>query len=74
MRRRWLRCACGARGDMKDPTSLFGWQTVPSAVCAECIQKEMERRAAQVQKPMVPVIERSTYFGKTISTLNFVQE
>lgn len=70
--RRWLRCGCGAKGDMKDPKSLFGWQVLPTVVCCDCIDKEMARRA-QIRKPSIPVIERSTYFGKTISTLNFVE-
>jgi len=70
--RRWLKCGCGAKGDMKNPRSLFGWQVVPAVICADCIQMDLDRRAG-LQKASVAVIERSSYFGKTIRTLNFVE-
>lgn len=49
-RRRYMRCACGAKGDLKNPRSVYGWIVAPheKVKCGRCVEEQVSGATCQV--------------------------
>lgn len=63
-------CGCGKRASENDARALSGWQIVTFDVCPVCIARDLAAGKLAKQHGNVVVVEKSSFMGKVIHTLN----